>query len=336
MRTFTKAIVLMAVFTLAVSLIGSGGEAAKKVFIRIPTASMGGSFYPAGSVIASLINSKLGGEGVVASAQESGGSPENINMMSRGEAEGAVLLASVVVDAYNGRGAFKGKPYKDLRMITVLWPNVVQMVVTEKSGIRTYRDLKGKRVSVGQLGSGTEPNTIAALDGAGMTYKDIAPEFLGFAQSADAIKDGRIVAAQLSGGIPHPSVLDLFASRVGVRLLSLTDDEIKRANELHPEFTEFTIPTGTYPGQDYAVKTIATTTALGIRKDIPEDLVYKITKTIFENLDYIHKSYFALEYMSLEHAIPGLVAPLHPGAVRYFKERGVKVPDKLIPPEYKD
>lgn len=335
MRAFMKAIVVVAALTLAVSLIGNGGEAAKKVFIRIPTASMGGSFYPAGSVIASLINSKLGSEGIVASAQESGGSPENINMMARGEAEAAVLLASVVVDAYNGKGAFEGKPYKDLRMITVLWPNVVQMVVTEKSGIKTYQDLRGKRVSVGQLGSGTEPNTKAALDGAGMTYKDIVPEFLGFSQSADAIKDGRIVAAQLSGGIPHPSVLDLFASRVGVRLLSLTQEEIERACERHPEFAEFTIPANTYPGQDYVVRTIATTTALGIRKDIPEELVYKITKTIFENLDYIHKSYSALEYMSLERAIPGLVAPLHPGAVRYFKERGLKIPEKLIPPEYK-
>lgn len=335
MRRFTKVMAMVAALTLLLSAVGTSGEAANRVFIRIPTASMGGSFYPAGSVIASLINDKLGKEGVVASAQESGGSPENINMMAKGEAEAAVLLASVVVDAYNGRGAFKDKPYKDLRMITVLWPNLVQMVVTEKSGIRSYRDLKGKRVSVGQLGSGTEPNTIAALDGAGMTYKDILPEFLGFSQSADAIKDGRIVAAQLSGGIPHPSVLDLFASRVGARLLSMTQDEVKRACELHPEFSEFTIPANTYPGQDYAVRTIATTTALGIRKDIPEDLVYKITKTIFENLDYIHKSYSGLEYMSLEHAIPGLVAPLHAGAVRYFKERGIKIPENLIPPEYK-
>ncbi|MEW5867263.1 MAG: TAXI family TRAP transporter solute-binding subunit [Bacillota bacterium] len=334
MRGSSRVLVAVIALMLVMSLVGNVA-AAKKVFIRIPTASMGGSFYPAGSVIASLLNDKLGAEGIVASAQESGGSTENINMMSKGEAEAAVLLASVVVAAYNGTGAYKDKPYKDLRMITVLWPNVVQMVVTEKSGIKTYQDLKGKKVSVGQAGSGTEPNTIAALDGAGMTYKDIVPEFLGFSQSADAIKDGRIVAAQLSGGIPHPSVLDLFASRVGVRLLSMTEDEIKRASELHPEFSGFTIEPGTYPGQDYAVRTIATTTGFGIRKDISEELVYKITKTIFENLDYIHKSYDALKYVSLQHALPGLAAPLHPGALRYYKEQGLKIPEKLIPPEYK-
>jgi len=316
-------------------LIGGAGQAAKKTFIRIPTASMGGSYYPAGSVIASLLNDKLGAEGIVASAQESGGSTENINMMAKGEAEGAVLLASVVAEAYNGKGAFKDRAYKDLRMITVLWPNATQMVVTEKSGIKTYQDLKGKRVSVGQASSATEYMTRAAFDGAGITYKDIIPEFLGFAQSADAVKDGRIVAAQLSGGIPHPSVLDLFASRVGVRLLGMTEDEIKRACELHPEFMGFTIEPNTYPGQDRAVRTIATTTGFGVRRDIPEELVYKITKTIFENLDYIHKSYDALKYMSLEHAIPGLVAPLHPGAIRYYKERELKIPESLIPPEYK-
>ncbi len=321
------------VLVLAASLVAGAAVPATKVFIRIPTASMGGSFYPAGSVIASLLNDKLGAEGIVASAQESGGSTENVNMMSRGEAEGAVLLASVVVAAYNGTGAYKDKPYKDLRMITVLWPNAVQMVVTEKSGIKTYQDLKGKKVSVGQAGSGTEPNTIAALDGAGMTYKDIVPEFLGFSQSADAIKDGRIVAAQLSGGIPHPSVLDLFASRAGVRLLAMTEAEIEKASQMHPEFAGFTIEPGTYPGQDHPVRTIATTTAFGIRKDIPEELVYKMTKTIFENLDYIYKSYDALKYVSLDHALTGLAAPLHPGALRYYKEKGVKIPDKLIPPE---
>ncbi|WP_286974925.1 TAXI family TRAP transporter solute-binding subunit [Acetomicrobium sp. UBA5826] len=336
MRVFMKVSMVLVVLMLTMGMSSNGGEAAGKVFIRIPTASMGGSFYPAGSVIASLINDKLGCEGIIASAQESGGSPENINMMSRGEAEAAVLITSVVVDACYGRGAFKDRPYKDVRMITILWPNVAQMVVTEKSGIKTFQDLKGQRISVGQLGSGTEPCTIAALAGAGMTYKDIIPEFLGFSQSVDAIRDGRIVAAQLSGGIPHPSVLELFASKAGVRLLSMSQEEIKRACELYPEFTEFTIPANTYPGQNYDVHTITTTTTLGIRKDIPEELVYKITKTIFENLDYIHMSYDALKYMSLEHALNGLVTPLHPGALRYFKECGLDIPEKLVPPECKE
>lgn len=328
---------ITAVLSMAVLLAvcAGPGSAAAKTFIRIPTASMGGSFYPAGAVLASLLNDKLGVDGIVASAQESGGSTENINMMSRGEAEGAVLLASTTLEAWNGVGQFAGRPYKGVRSIMVMWPNVVQLVVTEKSGIRSYQDLKGKRISVGQAGSGTEPNTIAALSGAGLTYKDIVPEFLGFSQSVDAVKDGRIVGAQLSGGIPQPSVLDLFASRLGVRLLPMTEAEIKLACELHPEFAGFTIEPNTYTGQNYAVRTIATTTAFGVRQDLPEDLVYRITKTIFENLTYLYKSYDALSYVSLDHALNGLVAPLHPGAIRYYTERGLTIPDSLLPPEYK-
>jgi TRAP transporter TAXI family solute receptor len=334
MRRLSRVLAVVLTLSVLLGVTGSMSAAPQRVFIRIPTASLGGSFYPAGSVIASLLNDELGHEGVVASAQESGGSPENINMMVRGEAEAAVLIASVVVEAYNGVGGFEGRPYKDLRMITVLWPNVAQMVVTEKSGINSLEDLRGKRISVGQAGSGTEPPTRALLAGAGMTYDDLIPEFLGFSQSADAVKDGRIVGAQLSGAIPHPSVLDLFASRAGVKLLSITEEEAQRACEVFPEYFPFTIEPNTYPGQDYPVLTVSTTTGLGIRKDIPEELVYKITKTIFENLDYLHKSYDGLSYMSLETAIPGLVAPLHAGAVRYFEECGIEVPEHLIPPEY--
>lgn len=314
-------------------LIGGAGQAAEKTFFRITTANIAGVFYPGGQVIASLLNDNLGTEGLVASAQASSGTAENIHMMAAGEAEGALLGLTIMSEAYSGTGAFEGKPHKDVRMITTVWPNVVQMVVTEKSGVRTYPELKGKRVCVG-TGS-IEPVTAIALEGVDMTFADVIPEYLGFAQATDAIKAGRLAGAMVSGGMPQPSVMDLFASRIGVRILGMTEEQIKRINEQYPTYVEYTIEPNTYQGQDYPVRTVASMIGFGVRKDIPEDLVYRITKTIFENVDYLHNSLDALKYVSLERAIPGITVPLHPGAIRYYVERGLTIPERLIPEEYK-
>lgn len=305
------------------------------IFLNIGTAAVGGSYYPAGTSLANALNNNLKSFNIKANGQATGGSTENINMMRDGEMELAVLNSSVGYQAYAGKDVFENNAYNDLRTICQLWTNPIQMVVTKKSGVNTWQDLKGKKVSIGQAGSGSEVLTKEMLDGiSGISIEDIKQEFLGFEQSADAMRDGRIDAAQLSGGIPLPSVLDLHSSNIGVKLLPMTQEDRDGVTSKYPNWSDFTIPANTYPGQTDPCDTVALFTQLVVRADLDEELIYSITKTLFENLDEIYNSYEALRGMTLNDATKGLIAPLHPGALRYFEEQGLEIPEDLIPPEY--
>jgi len=322
-RTIARLLVL--VVLLGGLVVGTGLVAAAKTFITIPTANVGGAFYPAGAAIASLLNEKLGSKGIVASAQASAGSPENLRMMMTGEANAAILVGDIASDAFHGRGAFSGTPYQNLRAITALWSNPIQIVALKKANIRSLSDLRGKRISVGQPGSGQEVLTKIALYAGGLDVKDVVPEYLGYSQSSEAMRDGKIVAAHLGGGVPAPEITSLFAGPTPVELVSFNDREVARVVEKYPYYFKLVIPPGTYPKQDKPVITVATTAFLAVDANVDENVVYDITKTIYENLDYLAKSYNGLSGMSLEGAVQGIDVPIHPGALRYFKERGLKI-----------
>ena len=312
------------------SFISIAADAQDKVFITMPTATVGGSYYAAGTVIANLWNEKLRDEyNIIATAQSSKGSIENIEMLKNNEGEVAILNSSVYIPAYMGIDSFENNAFEDLRFITMLWANPMQLVAKEDSGVDELNDLKGMRVSVGSPGS-TSPITEIMFYGADMTFDDFQAEFLGFDQSVQAMKDGKIDAAQLSGAIPHPSVLDLFSSRLGVKLISMKDEEIKKAIEAYPYVNPFVIPKDTYPNQDYDVKTAAVTTILAVREDVDEEIVYLLTKTIFENLDELAAAYDGLSTTSLETAFAGFSVPLHEGAIRYYKEIGMEIPEEVL------
>jgi TRAP transporter TAXI family solute receptor len=316
---------------------GGAVQSSSPIFINVGTAAAGGSFYPAGTAIANVLNNHLKESlNLQANAQATGGSTENINMMRNKEMEAAILTAAVAYQAYNGVDEFDGNPYPELRTICQIWANPIQMVVTKNSNINTWQGLKDKRISVGQAASGTEVLTNEMLTAIpGIEISDIKAEYLGFSQSADAIRDGRIDGAQMSGGVPVQSVMDLFVSpNVDVKLLPMSQADRDAVTAMYSYWDDYTIAAGSYPNQTEDCDTVALFVQLGIRSDLDEELVYQMTKALFDNISEIYQAYDAMSGMTSENAFTGLVAPLHAGAVRYFEEKGLDIPEQLIPPEY--
>lgn len=342
----SRSIILSLVIILSLALAGcgggsgsggngssDGGEKAKTQFLTITTASTGGTYYPVGVGMATLWTEKLGAEGIKVSGQSSAGSVENIDIMRKGEAELAILQGLIGSMAWNGKGTFEGKKYEGLRSICMLWPNVEHFVVTEevaKTG--NIMDIKGIRMSVGPSGSGTEQSTMVIMEGLGLTIDDITPEYLGYNEAASAMKDGRLQGASMPAGPPVGAVADLYASPIKVKVLECTEENLAGVNSVFDTWYMYEIPAGTYSGQDEPIQTIAQPNWLGVADTTDEEVVYKLTKTLFENLDYMYGVHDSAKNIRLKTALDGLPAPLHPGAYKYFQEAGLEIPDKLVPP----
>lgn len=311
------------------------GSAAEKTYLLITTATTGGTFYPVGVGLSTLWTGKLKAEGVQVSAQSSAGSGENIQMMQNNEADLAILQGLFGAMAWQGVGAYD-KRIEILRSITMLWPNVMHAVlVDDKVETGNIIDVKGKRISIGRAGSGTEMENIVIMEGLGLTLDDLVPEYLGTSESSNAMKDGKIDGILCSPGYPASSYSDLAASPTKFSFLEVTDEQIDNVNKVYPIFYRDYIPANTYIGQEEIVNTIAQPNWLAIKNDIDEDVVYALTKAIFENLDYLVSVHDSCKNIQLDSALAGLSVPLHPGALKYYQEVGLDIPDNLIPPEAK-
>jgi TRAP transporter TAXI family solute receptor len=314
---------------LALSL-GVGDTHASDKNLIIATATTGGTYYPVGVAIGTLISVKLAGpHQITATAINSAGSGENVQMLKNKEADMAILQALFGQEAYNGTGAYAGKPMKEFRSITMLWENVEHFALLKKyAKTGTITDLAGlgQKFSVGKRGSGTEGSGRTILGALGIDpEKEMTLEYLAYSPSASAMMDGRIVGANLPAGPPVAAVTQLFA-QLGperVTVLDFTDDQLARLNKSYPIWTRYVIKANTYPGQTKEIRTIGQPNFLACRPDLPEETVYLITKTIFENLPFLHNIHKATMAMSLERATAGLPAPLHPGAARYYREQGI-------------
>jgi len=340
-RKSIKIIAIIAIMSIFVGLVGCSSaptdekaDAGGMKFVNIATASTGGTYYPIGVGMATLWTEKL--EGVNASAQSSAGSVENIDLLEKGEAQLAIFQGLIGSMAYNGKASFEGKAYKGLRSIAMLWPNVEHFVLKEdlaKTG--NISDLKGSNFSVGPQASGTEQSTLVIFEGIGISKDDIKPDYLGYNDAASAIKDGRITGASMPAGTPVAAVTDLFASKAGTKVLDFTDEQLASINSLYDTWYRFDIPVETYPGQKEVIHTIAQPNWLGVADTVDEQLVYDLTKALFENLDYMYSVHNSAKNITLETALSGLPAPLHIGAYKYFQEKGIDIPERLVPPEAK-
>jgi TRAP transporter TAXI family solute receptor len=314
---------------LALSL-GVGDVRADDKNLIIATATTGGTYYPVGVAIGTLISIKLAGaHQITATAINSAGSGENVQMLKNKEADMAILQALFGQEAYNGTGAYEGKPMKEFRAVTMLWENVEHFALLGKyvkSG--TIMDLKGlgQKFSIGKRGSGTEGSGRAILSALGIDpEKDMTPEYLGYSPSASAMMDGRIVGANLPAGPPVAAVTQLYA-QVGaknVKVLDFTDEQIALLQKSYPVWTKYVVKANTYPGQTVDIRTVAQPNFLACRPDLPEETVYLITKTIFENLPFLANIHKATTAMNLQRATVGLPVPLHPGAEKYYREQGI-------------
>lgn len=296
---------------------GGGGEDAglETNIVTIATGGASGPYNIIGSTLADTYSSEYG---VNSRTQTTGASVENVNLIKEDKIEMAFTMSDVVSQAVEGTEGFT-EPTDKISQIAALYPNYVQIVTTADSGIETFEDLRGKRIAVGDQNSGVEVNARTLLEGYGITYDDIDVDYLGYAEAADGLRAGQIDAAFLTSGLPNASLLEL-SETLDIRMVSIAPEDVERVAEDQSYFIALEIPAGTY-GNEEAIPTAAIMNALVVHSDMSEDDVYNLTKTFFENLDTLENSHQAAADITLEAAQEGLVAPLHPGAQRYYDEQ---------------
>lgn len=291
----------------------------RDLFITVATGPTSGVYYPIGGAFSSIIQNDLGFR---SSAQSTGASVENINLLLNNQAELAITMADAVTQAYLGFGAFEGEaPKEELRGLMSLYPNYVQLVTMESTGIESFYDLAGRRVGVGAPNSGVELNARLMFEAHGMTYDDIRPDYLNYGEAVDQMRNGMIDAAFVTSGIPNATVMDLGTTNT-IRIIPIEGEGMAYLNEHYPFFTANIIPAGTYDN-DEDINTATIMNLLLVHHELPEDAVYEITKGFFDHLDTIHSAHNAAkENINIESVMEGMVVPLHPGAQRYFQEVG--------------
>jgi len=291
-----------------------------KTNMILATGGTSGTYYPYGGAMAQIFNSKIPNMNVT--AQATGASVENLKLLGQNEAELAIVQNDMLDYAYNGIEAFEGGKIESLRGIATLYPEIVQIVASPGSGITSVKDMKGKKVSVGAPGSGVEANARQIFDATGLTYNDMNVSYLSFSESADAFKDKHIEAFFVTSGIPNAAIQDITAQN-DIVMVSLPDDVIAALTQKYPFFVEYTIPAGTYKGQTSDVKTVAVMATLATNSKASEDVIYNITKTLFENQPELAQAHAKGAELVLEKAVQGISIPFHPGAEKYFKEKGL-------------
>ena len=297
---------------------GEGGEETEGLEANIVTIATGGASGPYNIIGTTLADTYSSTYGVNSRTQTTGASVENVNLIKEDKIEMAFTMSDVVSQAVEGTEGFD-EPTDKISQIAALYPNYVQIVTTADSGIETFEDLRGKRIAVGDQNSGVEVNARTLLEGHGITYDDIQVDYLGYAEAADGLRAGQIDAAFLTSGLPNASLLELSQS-LDIRMVSIDPADVEDIAQDQTYFLALEIPAGTY-GNEEAIPTAAIMNALVVNSDMSEDDVYKLTKTFFESLESLGNSHQAATEISLEEAQEGLVAPLHPGAERYYNEQ---------------
>jgi uncharacterized protein len=340
MRTFRHSLLALAVALLVQLGTGFAAQAQDTRQYILATATTGGTYYPVGVALATLTKVKLEPtDGIAMSAISSAGSGENVKLLRENQAQFAILQALFGAWAAEGTGMLEAEgPQPHLRSISMLWQNVEHFVVTNdmaKTGsIEDLAEFNGAPFSIGARNSGTEGSGRTILKGLGIDPdEEFEVAYMGYTPTAEALQNGTVKGANLPGGVPVSAVAQAFASMSGdLAILSFSDEQITQANSEFDVWPPYEIPAGTYPGQDEPVQTIAQPNFLAVRDDIPEEDVYLITKTMYENLPFLQNIHAATKDMALEKAIVGLPLPLHPGAVRFYEEQGIEIPDGLKPP----
>ncbi len=288
-------------------------------FINILTGGTSGVYYPIGVALSQIYGNGIADSKVQVQATKA--SVENLNLLQQGKGELALALGDSVKLAWEGDADVGfAKPLDKLRGVAAVYPNYIQIVAARDSGITTLADLKGKSLSVGAPKSGTELNARAIFAAAGMSYDDLSrTEYLPFAESVELIKNRQLDATLQSAGLGVSSIRDLSSSIV-VNMVAVPPDIVAK---LGAPYIATTIPAGTYDGQDADVPTAAVVNFLVTREDVPEETVYQMTKLLFENLPTLEAAHAAAKQIKLENALNGMPLPLHPGAERYYKEKGL-------------
>ena len=296
--------------------------------LSIATGGTGGVYYPVGGGYAQIIDQFV--DGYTATVTATTASVQNVAFIAQGDEDIALVLADTALAAYAGTGRFgpdgEIPQLPNLRAITIAYSNAVHILTLEGSGIENLSDLVGRRVSVGAPGSGTEVSAETILNANGITYADFDVHRLGVNETADALRDGAIDAGFWSGGVPTGGVLSLAETRQ-VRIVPLSDAEVDLALAADPTFIPYTFAAGAYRGIA-ETQSVGTPNLIVVASEMPEELAYEFTKQLFEHIRIVRAIHPSANETVPELA-PGSPIPLHVGAIRYFEEIGIAVPDAL-------
>lgn len=287
-----------------------------------------GTYYPVGNGIAEVAKKSS----INLSVLETAGSGENIERIIKKEAQFGIAQSIDAYDAVNGLEKYKGNAQKSLKGIITLYPSVAQCVVTKASKISSYANLKGKNFAAGPANSGTERNSRDILSVYGLDYvnrKDVKVQFKSFEEAVTLFKEGKLDAGMFSSGIPFKAVQECF-DNLDVKLLDIDNDKAIQLMKNNPSYFMYTIKAGTYGSkQSKDVRTVAAETLLVCDESVPEDVVYNLVKTIYDNHDELVKIHGAFKNTTLNNVLEGMSIPLHKGAIKYLTEKGIYIPDNL-------
>lgn len=329
-----RRLVLLAAILLGLGLARPDAPAQAQRYV-LATATVGGTYYPVGLALATLLRARLQpASGIQVTAVSSAGSIDNVRLLREGQAQFAILSSLAGYHAWTGQGDFAA-PEAGLRAVAALWQEAEHFVVGKEYArtgtIADMHNLKGRAVSLGLKDSGTLALNRLLLGRLGIDIDaDLKLVYLGYGASADALLKGRIEAMSTSAGVPVTAVTHVLLGKGGqLAILEFTPAQQQRINAGVELWSRYLIPAGTYPAQDRPIATVATTAFLAVRADVDADVVYRITKTIYDNLPFLQAIHRAVRDMALDRALTGLPVPLHPGALRYYREAGLAVPARL-------
>jgi uncharacterized protein len=286
----------------------------------LATGGTAGTYYPFGGAMARIWNTKIPGMNVT--AQTTGASAENIRLVNKKEAELALVQSDTLDAAYTAKAPFT-EAIKSMSTIAVIYPEIIQVVVRADSPIKSIADLKGKKVGVGAPGSGTEANFRQLMDIYGLAKEDVNSQYLSFSESAEAFKDRHIDAFIVTAGIPNAAIMDI-STQHAVRIINIPADMAAKLVGKYPFLAAAKVPANTYKNLAQDTATVAVNAVLIVGNYVSEDVVYNMTKALFDNQAELASAHAKGKELNLQYAVQGVSIPFHPGALKYYKEKGVK------------
>lgn len=325
-KSFFLHVVVMVCIVLLMGLVPKDGEAATK-FITIGTGGITGVYYPTGGAIAKIVNQKKDEYGIRCTVESTGGSVFNVNAIMAGDLEFGVVQSDRQYQAVKGLAEWADKgPQSDLRAVFSIHPEAITLVGADDAGIKSITDLKGKRVNIGNPGSGQRQNSIDALTAAGINFEtDIKAENVVADEAPGLLQDGRIDAFFYTVGHPNGNIKEATAGKRKVRICNITGDWLQKLFDEKPYYAASIIPAQFYPTalNEDDVQTFGVLATFVTSIKVPEDVVYAITKEVFDNFEDFKKLHPAFEVLTKEGMLKGLSAEIHPGALKYYKEAGL-------------
>lgn len=309
----------LGIFFLATLIVASPSMAVKPMIVAFGSGGTGGTYYVMGAAIAEIMTKDVASI-KTATSQVTAASYENVRLIQKNYVQFCLNNAASAYDGWNGRKPFKGKMDK-LRTIAWGHGSDYHIVVLKDSPVKKFRDAVGKRMSVGAPGSGMEMQARRLLGVMGLSYKDFKTEFLSISEAVGGLKDGRIDVVAMTSGMPGAALIDLANVRP-MRLISLEKDLIDKFLEAYPYYEPMVIPAGTYKGVDYDTQTLTSPAVFSCSADVPEEVVYEVIKAIHKKIPWLAKNvHRGFNRWRFEPGVKRL-APLHPGAVKFYKETG--------------